>query len=145
MELSLAKDATVFFGENGAGKTSILEGIDFLSRGRTFRSRTLNPLLRNNTEQITINGKIVDRELITTLGIQKSLKEIKLHCNEEKVNNISTHASYLPVVSMHPDSHQLVQGGAKYRRNYIDWSAFHVKREYLQTWRNFNKCFAPEK
>ena len=140
VELYLAQNVTLFYGENGAGKTSILEGIDFLSRGRTFRSRNLDPILRNKSNQVTVSGKVVEGGRITTLGIQKSAKELTLHCDQQKINSISTHASYLPVVSMHPDSHMLIQGGARFRRNYLDWSAFHVKPEFLKEWRKFNKC-----
>lgn len=140
LELALADDATLFYGENGAGKTSILEAIDFLSRGRTFRTRRLVPLLRRGSESITVSGKIVESDYTTHLGIQKSANETVLHCNQQNVETISNHASYLPVVCMHPDSHQLVQGGARYRRNYLDWSAFHVKPEFLHEWRKYNKC-----
>lgn len=140
LELTLADEATLFCGENGAGKTSILEAIDFLSRGRSFRSRRLAPLLRRGSESITVSGQIVESGRTTHLGIQKSADATVLHCNQQKVETISNHASHLPVVCMHPDSHQLVQGGARHRRNYLDWSAFHVKPEFLHEWRKYNKC-----
>ncbi len=140
LELSLARDATLFCGENGVGKTSILEAIDFLSRGRSFRSRRLEPLLRSGTETITVSGEVLVGNNIIHLGIQKSVKETSLHCNQQQVSSISNHANYLPIVSLHPESHQLVQGGARYRRNYIDWCAFHVKQEFLTDWRKYNKC-----
>ena len=131
---------TLFCGDNGAGKTSILEAIDFLSRGRTFRSRRLEPLLRLGAEELTVSGEIVEDQRITHLGIQKSSKQTLLHCNQEKVNSMSNHAGYLPVVYLHPDCHQLIQGGARYRRNYLDWSVFHVKQKFLTDWRKYNKC-----
>lgn len=140
LELSIAENATLFCGENGAGKTSILEAIDFLSRGRSFRTHRLEPLLRTDTEAITVSGEVVEPQRTTHLGIQKSAKNTLLHCNQQKVNSISHHANLLPVVSLHPDCHQLVQGGARYRRNYLDWSAFHVKHEFLSEWRNNNRC-----
>ena len=140
LEASFAADANLFIGENGAGKTSILEAIDILSRGRSFRERRTSPLLRKYTDQLTISGKITNIEQTTHLGIQKSSRQTTLHCNQEKVASISNHASYLPVLSMHPDTHQLIQGGGKHRRNYIDWSAFHVKPLFLQKWREYSKC-----
>lgn len=140
LEASFAADANLFVGENGAGKTSILEAIDILSRGRSFRERRTSPLLRKDSEELTISGKITSVEQTTRLGIQKSPRQTTLHCNQEKVSSISNHASYLPVLSMHPDTHQLIQGSAKHRRNYIDWSAFHVKPLFLQQWRVYSKC-----
>jgi DNA replication and repair protein RecF len=140
LDISFAQDANLFIGENGAGKTSILEAIDVLSRGRSFRERRSSPLIQQQADLLTVSGKVVDKEETTHLGIQKSSKQTLLHCNQEKVASISTHAGYLPVLTMHPDSHQLIQGGGKNRRNYIDWSAFHVKHDFLAIWRQYNKC-----
>ncbi len=140
LDLSLAQDANLFVGENGAGKTSILEAIDVLSRGRSFRERRTSPLIKQQTDELVVSGKVVVDGVSTHLGIQKSSKHTLLHCNQEKVASISNHASYLPALSMHPDSHQLIQGSGKYRRNYIDWSAFHVKHNFLMIWRDYNKC-----
>ncbi len=140
LNISLAQDVNLFVGENGAGKTSILEAIDVLSRGRSFRDRRTSPLIQQHTHQLTVSGNILEEEERTHLGVQKSSTQTVLHCNQEKVASISTHAGYLPVITMHPDSHQLIQGGSKNRRNYIDWSAFHVKHDFLATWREYNKC-----
>ncbi len=127
-------------GENGAGKTSILEAIDVLSRGRSFREHRTLSLIQHQRNELIVSGKITSKEGFTHLGVQKSSKQTILHCNQEKVASISNHASYLPVLSMHPDSHQLIQGSSKFRRNYIDWSAFHVKHDFLVIWRDYNKC-----
>ena len=140
LELSFTDEANIFYGENGAGKTSILEAIDFLSRGRSFRNRRLAPLLGNSADCITVSGVVSQAQRQTHLGIKKSKFETILHSDQLKVDSISHHASYLPVISLHPDSHQLIQGGAKQRRSYLDWSAFHVKHEFLQVWKNYNKC-----
>lgn len=140
LDTSFAADANLFVGKNGAGKTSILEAIDILSRGRSFRERRTSPLLRKDSDQLTISGKVNHVEQVTHLGIQKSSRLTTLHCNQEKVASISNHASYLPVLSMHPDTHQLIQGSGKHRRNYIDWSAFHVKPLFLKKWRDYSKC-----
>ena len=140
LELSFSEQANVFYGENGAGKTSILEAIDFLSRGRSFRNRRLHPLLGNNSEYITVSGQVSEGKQHKYLGIQKSKHETILHNDRQKIDSISHHAGLLPVISLHPDSHQLIQGGAKQRRSYLDWSAFHVKHDYLQAWKKYNKC-----
>ena len=140
LDISLATDANVFIGENGAGKTSILEAIDILSRGRSFRERRIQPLLRKQASDLIVSGTLNTAEGGIHLGIQKSTKQTTLHTNQEKVASISNHASYLPVVSIHPDSHQLVQGGSRFRRNYLDWLTFHVKPAFLQHWRNYSKC-----
>jgi len=136
LDIALAADANLFIGENGAGKTSILEAVDVLSRGRSFRERRASALIRKQANELVISGKADGIHL----GIKKAPKQTTLHCNQEKVASITQHANFLPVLSMHPESHQLIQGGGKFRRNYLDWSAFHVKQDFLTVWRNYNKC-----
>lgn len=140
LELAPGENVTVFCGENGAGKTSILETVDFLSRGRTFRSRQLAALLRKGSRAVTVSGTVAEAGNRTHLGIRKSAGERLLHCNQQKVESVSNHAGVLPVVPLHPDSHRLVQGGARHRRNYLDWSAFHVKPDFLSAWRDYSRC-----
>ena len=140
LTLELAEEVNLFYGENGAGKTSILEAIDFLSRGRSFRSRTLAPIIRNGAKQITVSGICNEGNQSIRLGIQKSPQATVLHINQTKSSSIAELARNLPVLSMHPDSHQLIQGPAKNRRNFLDWSTFHVKQKFLGQWREYNQC-----
>ena len=65
-------EVLALIGENGAGKTSILEAIDFLGRGRTFRSRRLAPLLRRGSQTLTVGGTVVEGSRATRMGIQKT-------------------------------------------------------------------------
>lgn len=140
LEVTPGEEVTVFCGANGAGKTSILEAIDFLSRGRSFRSRQLEALLRRGSREVTVTGSVRHAGMRKHLGIRKSAGERQLHCDRRPVHSISNHAGILPVVPVHPDSHRLVQAGARYRRNYLDWSSFHVKPAFLSDWRQFSRC-----
>jgi DNA replication and repair protein RecF len=60
LDVSIAELApvNVFYGDNGAGKTSILEAIYLLSAGRSFRSHKLNPLINNLSEKCVAFGDI---------------------------------------------------------------------------------------
>lgn len=140
LEIRPGPQVTLFWGQNGAGKTSILETVDFLSRGRSFRSRRLDALLRKGARTLTVRGTVREAGVPTHLGIEKSAQGRVLLCNHRKAETLSAHAARLPVVALHPDSHRLVQGGARYRRNYIDWSAFHVKPDFLPAWREYSRC-----
>lgn len=140
LEIEPGPQVTLFWGQNGAGKTSILETVDFLSRGRSFRSRRLDALLRKGARTLTVRGTVHEAGVPTHLGIEKSARGRVLLCNHHKAETLSAHAARLPVVALHPDSHRLVQGGARYRRNYLDWSAFHVKPDFLPAWREYSRC-----
>ena len=140
LEVEPSPQVSLFWGQNGAGKTSILETVDFLSRGRSFRSRRLSALLRQGARTLTVSGAVTEAGSTVHLGIEKSAHGRLLHCNRQKAETLSGHATRLPVASLHPDSHRLVQGSARYRRNYMDWSAFHVKPDFLPAWREYSRC-----
>ena len=46
----------------------------------------------------------------------------------------------MPVQVLHPESHQLIQGGPSHRRNYLDWGMFHVEPQFLPTWRHLQRA-----
>ncbi len=56
------KPTTLITGENGAGKTSILEAIYTLSLGHSFHTRKINPILKIGQEKFTIFAKLTNGE-----------------------------------------------------------------------------------
>ncbi len=62
----------IFYGVNAAGKTSLLEAIDILSRGRSFRSRQLDSLLTKGQSQLLISAELRNSAgTASRLGIEK--------------------------------------------------------------------------
>ncbi len=127
-------------GNNGAGKTSILESIVVLSRGRSFRTSQASELVGpakptfsvfTETEQ---DGGQSDR-----LGLERSGKHWKARKNGQDLLQISQLTRSLPVVLMEPNSHLLVNGAPDVRRRFLDWGVFHVEQEFLEVWRRFSK------
>src|SRR3954447_6158407 len=58
--LTFAPELNLIAGENGAGKTSILEAIFVLGRGRSFRTRSSERLIRHHQPKLTVFGKTDD-------------------------------------------------------------------------------------
>ena len=127
-------------GNNGAGKTSILESIVVLSRGRSFRTSQASELVGpakptfsvfTETEQ---DGGQSDR-----LGLERSGKHWKARKNGQDLAQISQLTRSLPLVLMEPNSHLLVNGAPDVRRRFLDWGVFHVEQGFLEVWRRFSK------
>ena len=53
----------IFHGENGSGKTSLLEGIHLLSSGRSFRSAKLDPLITHGKDEAVILTSVLSLPL----------------------------------------------------------------------------------
>ena len=72
-DLDLDPDFTLIRGPNASGKTSLLEAIYVLGRGRSFRTRRLDPLIRSGAERMMVVGEAELPERHVTLGVEGSL------------------------------------------------------------------------
>jgi DNA replication and repair protein RecF len=130
----------IFFGENAAGKTSLLEGIDFLSRGRSFKTRRFDEILREYAAELTVAGEIQTATEIIRLGIARSNSDVVVRLRGEEVAGSAGTAAALPVSVLCPGSEQLVAGTPSVRRAYLDWGLFHVEPSFHASWRRYQKA-----
>ena len=128
------------FGANGAGKTSVLESLVVLSRGRSFRTNQANELIGPEGSSFRVFAESLNHARKTIrLGLERSGKHWRARKNGDDLSQLSQLTRDLPLVLMEPNSHLLVSGPPEVRRKYIDWGMFHVEHEFLATWRRFSK------
>ena len=143
LTLDLGPGISVFYGQNGAGKTSILEAIDFLSRGKSFRSAQFSDMVQHDKQKIMVSAQLEQEDgSKDRLGVLRDTKETQLKCNGETVKRWSELAQRLPVLAIHPESFQLVMGGPVERRKFLDWGMFHVEPEYRKHLQMYSKALA---
>jgi len=138
-KIEFGNHLNILYGENGSGKSSVLESIYLLSSGKSFRSRQITKIIKENKKKLTLFGKLESADKTTTLGIEKSSSGHKIHINGESVNQISALAMCLPVLVVTQDSHKLLEAGPQWRRQFIDWGLFHVKHEFHAIWSNYRR------
>jgi len=141
-QVEFCPDASLnlIFGANGAGKTSVLEALFYLGRGRSFRSSQVSSLIQTNAEDFTVFGKIQDGEKRYRLGVQVGRGSSEVHINGQAGGNMADLVEAFPVQIIDPEVHILVQGGPKGRRQFLDWGVFHVKHDFLTTWRRYRRA-----
>jgi DNA replication and repair protein RecF len=124
----------LIYGENGSGKTNLLEAIYHLSLGRSFRTRLVSRIVRYDSEKFSIFGKVLD----IPIGIEKSTNgAFNIRVAGEDIFSAAKLAEIFPVQFINPDIHQLITAGPQYRRQFVDWGVFHVEHEvFLQLWKN---------
>ena len=129
----------VFYGANGAGKTSILEALVVLSRGRSFRTTLAAELIgpAATTFRVFAHGENTAGHE-QRLGLERSGKRWRGRKNGRDLSQLSELTRTLPLVLLEPDSHLLVSGSPDVRRKFLDWGMFHVKQEYLEVWRRYS-------
>lgn len=130
----------LLIGENGSGKTSILESIYLLAMGRSFRTRNLKHVIQTDEKQTQIFARIhpgipVGMQVSSTLGIQIRLNNAPL----KKLSDLATH---LPLQYIPANCHQFFDLGPGFRRKVIDWGLFHVEQEFMFHWRTYKKILS---
>ena len=131
-------DLNVIVGPNGSGKTSFLEAIYILGRGRSFRASTSKKVIKEDKSSLTIVAKIGEKN-IHTLGLQITGKGFRAKRDGEYVKKTSELALTLPLLLISPDADKLIQGSPRQRRRFLDWGLFHVEHEYLSYWKKYNR------
>jgi len=127
-------------GENGSGKSSLLEAIYILGRSRSFRANNLRQTIQFDKEELIITGSCLQKnDALFHLGIQLDNKHCNIRINQETKQKSDLAYSF-PVILIHPKSYKLLDAGAQIRREFLDWGVFNDDDKYLDYWRRFKKA-----
>ena len=139
VRLELGEGVNYFWGENGAGKTALLEAVCVLARGRSFRSGHAADLVASGQDAFTVRASFLDEHRGTqSVAVMRSRSgRSRLKLNGEPGKRLSDVARVLPVQVLLPSLSELVFGSPVERRRWLDWGLFHVKPDYLRTLREY--------
>ncbi|HZD53923.1 MAG TPA: DNA replication/repair protein RecF [Woeseiaceae bacterium] len=138
--LELDPRYNLIHGPNASGKTSLLEGIAYLGRGKSFRAAGTDRLLRQGTREFVLFGRVGAGGGERALGVQNGAGGLQVSVDGDRGTSTAELAELLPLQIVDPDVHDLVAGGPEERRRYVDWMAFHVEQGFLRAWRRFRKA-----
>lgn len=135
-EFTLHPDFTLFYGQNGSGKTSLLEALHLLSMARSFRTPNINKVISDLSPTCLISADFIDHT-----GLERKLHigrgrdgETRIQINHQNIQSTAELTTLLPVRVISQESHALLDGPSKGRRQLIDWLAFHVEPQFNQIW-----------
>ncbi len=132
----------VLFGENGSGKTSVLEAINMLSFARSFRASSARAVIRHGAECCTVYGEVSQPGgAVRGVGVQREKSGLAtLKVAGRPVRTVSSLVVEQPVLVINAESCQLLEGPPAGRRRFLDWGVFHVEQEFLAAWQRFQRC-----
>jgi DNA replication and repair protein RecF len=137
-ELEFDPKFTLISGPNASGKTSLLESIYVLGRGRSFRTRRLENLIRLGADRFVIYGE-AGAERRTRLGIEGSALGMRAKLGGDRVASLAELAAVLPVQIIDPEVHRLIEEGPSRRRRFLDWGVFHVEHSFVERWQQYQQ------
>jgi DNA replication and repair protein RecF len=143
-ELDLHPGRNLIVGANGSGKTSLLEAIFLLGRGRSFRTRNSERLITHAESRLVVFGRTLpaeDRGVPVALGIQVTRGEPTVaKIQGEFARTLASLSAALPVQVIDPGVHKLVEDSAFRRRRWMDWATFHVEHGFVDVWANYTRA-----
>jgi DNA replication and repair protein RecF len=137
-DIDLDSKYTLLSGPNASGKTSLLEAIYVLGRGRSFRTRRLDNLIRAGAERLIIFGEVEVPGRRVALGIEGSSEGIRARLAGEKAGSLAELAAVFPVQIIDPEVHRLIEEGPSRRRRFLDWGVFHVEPGFVAHWQKYH-------
>jgi DNA replication and repair protein RecF len=145
-ELSLHPGRNLIWGGNGSGKTSLLEGIFLLGRGRSFRTRNSERLVRHGQERLVVFGRTESsvpdgRGLLHAVGVEVHRKDgTRARIDAAPVGSLADLSRVFPVQVIDPEIHKLIEEGGRRRRRWLDWAVFHVEPQFADWWVRYGRA-----
>ncbi|KLI98285.1 DNA replication/repair protein RecF [Luteimonas sp. FCS-9] len=134
----------LLLGANGAGKSSVLEGLHLLAYGRSFRGRVRDGLIQRGAEALEVYAEWRPDpsrpDQRRRAGLRHAGQSWTGRLDGQTVGQLGELCAALMVVTFEPGSHALISGGSEIRRRYLDWGLFHVEQDFLAQWRRYARA-----
>jgi len=138
--LALDPSLNWIVGDNGAGKTSVLEALYWLGRGKSFRGAPAQRCARSGENAWSVSARVQKPERPPDrLALRFEQGALHASCNQSATTLVEQ-ARHLPLQMIEPGLHRIVEDGPAHRRRFLDWGMFHVEHSYLDTWRAFARA-----
>jgi DNA replication and repair protein RecF len=152
VQLTLHPRLNLLTGDNGSGKTSVLEAIYLLGRGRSFRTRHTEQLIRHTATELRVFGRVDSGGAEAISGAAGNIlnHNVGVGCTRQKgvearidgrdVASLADLSELFPVQVIDPGIHRLVEEGPVQRRRWLDWAVFHVEPDFVRHWQGYGRA-----
>ncbi len=132
-----------FVGNNGVGKTNVLDAVYHLSYGKSYFNPIASQNINHNADFFVVDGNYqkADRNEKVVVSLKKNQKKI-IKRNGKAYDRFSEHIGFLPLVIISPADNDLISEGSDTRRKFLDSIISQSNKTYLTTLINYNKILS---
>jgi DNA replication and repair protein RecF len=142
-EFEFDEKINCFVGNNGVGKTNILDAIFFLSFGKSYFNSNIRQIINFGKQAFSINGFYDFDEIPEHIHISYQIDKKKLIKRNNKIyNKIADHIGLIPLVMISPYDRDLISESGETRRKFIDRIISQADAHYLSALIAYQKVLA---
>ncbi|MDD2518324.1 MAG: DNA replication/repair protein RecF [Bacilli bacterium] len=139
LNISFSPNINIIYGDNGQGKTNLLESIYVLGITKSHKLLIDNYLIKNNAKFARVSGIIQDELLSTKLEVILEQKRKQLKVDENLVRKASDYISKMSIIIFYPEDLELIKGSPSLRRRYLNVQLSQIHKNYLNVLNDYNK------
>ncbi len=132
--------ATVAVGQNGQGKTNLLEGLYFLATLKPLRATKLAELVRFGAEQARVTGRFLLKGAQREISVEVTRSLRQAFVDGKRTSNLEDYFGGVSVVAFTPDDLSVVKGGPDGRRSFLDRAVFNRFPAFLKESRDYGRA-----
>lgn len=138
LDISFSNTLNIIYGNNGSGKSNVIEAIYLLALTKSFRASSDINLIKKGTSLTEIKGVIRSREK-TRYQIDLSSEGKKVYINSDKVGRISDYVTNINIVLFNPLDTKIINDSPSFRRKLINIDISQTSKEYLMLLSSYEK------
>lgn len=139
LNLEFSDNINIIIGNNGEGKTNILESIYLLSLTKSNRYGVDQDLIRFGKESYKVSGNVEDDGLVKKYGIVYENNKKNVLINNKVIRRFVDYISQFCVISFEPNDLEIVKGSPGDRRNYLNIEISQLYNTYVLYLNDYNK------
>lgn len=143
-EITLSERLNCFVGDNGAGKTNVLDAVYYLSMSKSALTMTDGQSVRHGEDFFVVEGTYAgdsgSSDTVNCSFLRRSGKVLKL--NGKEYDRMADHVGRFPVVMVSPQDSVLITDAAEERRRYLNAFLSQLDHDYLASLMRYNAVLA---
>ena len=141
-DLTFSPSLNCFIGQNGEGKTNLLDAIHFLSLCKSATTAQDSMVIRHGEDLCALHGDYEREdggEETIRCGIKRGEKKV-VRRGAKAYKRLAEHVGLIPLVMVSPSDQMLITGGSEERRRFMDIVISQYDRAYLESLMRYNKA-----
>ena len=135
LELDFSSTLNLIYGDNGSGKTNLIEAIYLLALTKSFRTSNDFNMIKSNSNQTTVTGEIDDIKY--QIEIFDGGK--KVYIDNDKIDKLSKYIGQINLILFNPLDTKVITDSPATRRRMLDIEISQISQDYLIILANYNR------